>query len=227
VYSRKVADEDEPRSFGVSGRLWHGVLVFFDRESGSLWTQLDGRSIQGDDAGEQLRHAPSTFTTWSSWKREHPETLVLEKSLDDRERTGSVYADYLADPDRLWMERLGEGLGGVGAKDVVYGIVEGNASLAVTERLLSTQPIVNAVVGGTPVAWLRDASTGFPRLVDRRLDDRVLLLGPTEHDNPALLFRDVVSGEVHGFDELRTLRTDRSYWYAWRRGHPESAVLAN
>ena len=226
MYSRFVAEGSAPVTFGVSGRLWHGVLVMTDRESDSLWTQLDGRAIQGEALGKTLEHVPSTFTTWEAWKRAHPATLVLEKPPEARERVGSNYAEYFADPDRLFMDRLGEGLGGVGAKDVVFGVVENGEALAVTEGLLREKRVVNAVVGGTPVAWLLDERTGSAVIVERRLGQRLLLLDPAP-ENPAELFKDSLTDETHGADELRKLRSDRAFWYAWRRTHPKSVVLAH
>jgi len=229
VYSRRPAGDPNgaARRFGVSGKLWHGVLVMFDRETNSLWSQLDGRAVVGPETGQYLQHVDSTYTTWEAWRTEHPQTLVLEKPADQREREGSHYAAYLEDPERLWAEHLADGLGGVGPKDVVYGIALNGEALAVSERLLRSRRVVNAVVGGRTVAWLLDEETGFPRAVERRLEGRVLMLEPLQGENPALLFRDASSGEVHGSDELSALRVDRAFWYAWRRTHPGSAVLTD
>ncbi len=225
MYSREV--EGATRSFGVSGRLWHGVLVMFDRESGSLWTQLDGRAIQGAQAGARLEHVPSTFTTWERWRAQHPDTLVLEKDEEERDQAASHYADYFADPDRLFLDRLDEGLGGVGAKDVVFGVRLAGDAVAVTERLLAAAGAVSATVGGRPVAFLRDPRTGAVVAVDARLGERVLLPEPYGAESPAERFRDALGGTLHRVDELVRLRVDRAYWYAWKRTHPASRVLAD
>ena len=103
MYSREV--EGSERSFGVSGKLWHGVLVMYDRETESFWTQLDGRSIQGPEHGKALEHYPSVFTTWASWKAAHPNTLVLDKAEDEKLQAASNYADYFSDPERLFLSR--------------------------------------------------------------------------------------------------------------------------
>ena len=114
----------------MSGKLWHGVLVMFDRDTGSLWTQLDGRAIQGDLAGERLEHMPSMYTTWAAWKEAHPDSLVLDKDEFEREQTASHYEDYFADPERLFAPHLGGDLGGsVGPKEVVFGIASDGEAL--------------------------------------------------------------------------------------------------
>lgn len=225
MYSREV--EGQARRFGVSGKLWHGVLVMFDRESGSFWTQLDGRAIQGDELGGRLNHYPSTFTTWEQWRAKHPDTLVLQKAEDEQEQVESRYASYFADPDRLFLEHLGEGLGGIGAKDTVFGVIVDGHAVAVSERVLADGGTASALAGGTPVAFLRDPGTGSVVAVDARLEGRVLVPERYGEENPTQLFRDALTGEVHGVDELLILRVDRAYWYAWKRTHPGSQVLTN
>lgn len=211
----------------MSGKLWHGVLVMFDRETGTLWTQLEGRAIEGSGRGRSLSHVPSTFTTWEAWRKAHPQTLVLEKRGDELERQGSHYQDYFDDPQRLWLDRLSEGLGGIGPKDVVFGVSLAGESLAIAEPLLMRRRIVNAVVDGRPLAWLFDERLGYAKAVERRLDGRVLVLEPLPGEDPTLLFRDRLSGETHSVDELPAVRVDRAYWYAWRRSHAQSVVLCD
>ena len=227
MYSRQLDEDGDAALFGVSGKLWNGVLVMFDRESGSLWTQIDGRAIQGDRRGQRLRHRHSEHTDWATWKAQHPDTLVLEKDDDALAQIGSRYADYLSDPDRLFMDELAEGLGGVGPKDTVFGIALDGQALAVTQSVLEAERIVNATLGATPVAWLYDPETGFVRAIERRLEGRVLVLEPVPGQDPRLLFRDTTSGEVRGFDELTPVRVDRAFWYAWKRSHPSSRVISD
>lgn len=230
MYSREFGDGDvvsAPRQFGVSGKLWHGVLVMYDRENGSLWTQLDGRAIQGPDTGRRLEHVSSVFTTWEAWKRLHPQTLVLAKTGGDREHRGSRYADYFADPERLMFPHLAEGIGGIGPKDVVFGTVVGNEAAAISARLLSRAKIVNAVVGHTPVAWIYDDETDSAIVVESRVMDRIFVLEPIQEESPLVFFRDTLTGDRLATDTLSRLRMNRSYWYAWARSHAGSSILCD
>ncbi len=45
MYARKVGEQT--LTLGVSGNLWKDVLVLYDRETDSLWTQLSGDAIDG------------------------------------------------------------------------------------------------------------------------------------------------------------------------------------
>lgn len=223
MYSREV--EGEERSFGVSGKLWHGVLVMYDRETESIWTQLDGRSIQGSEHGQKLEHYPSVFTTWASWKAAHPDTLVLDKTEEERLQASSSYASYFSDPERLFLPHLSEGLSdAVAPKEVVFGVKRNGDSLAVTESLLAELRVVNTVVGGEPIAFLRNEATGGVRVVFRRTQDGVLELDALPDDDTSTLLLDLGSGEEIDTRELTELRVDRAFFYAWGRMNPDSRV---
>ncbi len=49
----------------------------FDRQTVSLWVHTTGEAVIGDYKGKTLDFLPSTVTTWSHWKTQHPETQVL------------------------------------------------------------------------------------------------------------------------------------------------------
>ncbi len=83
-------------TFGVSGLLYQQNLLFFDRETESLWSQLRGQAVAGPLAGTSLRLLPVTMTTWQSWKAKHLQTLVLSF------QTG-YKRDYARDPYRDWL----------------------------------------------------------------------------------------------------------------------------
>ena len=218
MYLREL--EGEARTFGVSGKLWHGVLVMFDRESDTLWTQLDGRAIQGADRGSRLAHWPSTFTTWEAWVDAHPDTLVLAKEGEARDR--SRYADYFADPGRLFLDRLGEGLGDlVEPKEVVFGLRLGDEALAVTEELLVRQEVLNVEVGGRAAALVRDPRTGGVRAFDR--GEGAIEFGRGREGDEVRLI-EASSGRRLDPADFEPLRVDRAYWYAWKRSHPASRV---
>jgi hypothetical protein len=69
-------------TFGVSGLLLHANQVLYDRESGSLWSQLGGRAISGRYRGTRLRPVPLAQVTWDAWLKMHHDTLVLSIRRD-------------------------------------------------------------------------------------------------------------------------------------------------
>jgi hypothetical protein len=69
--------QGQRHEFGVSGRLYKRNVLLFDRQTGSLWSQLLSQAVTGPMAGVQLRALPAENTTWDNWKNEHPKTQAL------------------------------------------------------------------------------------------------------------------------------------------------------
>lgn len=224
MYSRPQDEQGNPTTFGVSGKLWNGVMVMYDRDTLSLWTQLDGRAIEGERLGDILEHKHSVQTTWAAWKAAHPDTLVLEKTGDDLERTGSVYADYFADPDALFLPELGEGLSVVGPNSVVFGLGVDGGWLAVTEPLLRLDGVINTLAGSVPIVLIRDHETGAVTAHRRLIDGRLVLL---ERSSRSGGLRDTLAERAIDPDTLTRVRVDRAFWYAWKRMHPKTLLLSN
>lgn len=92
-YSANIGGENT--TFGVSGLLYNSDVLLYDRESGSLWSQLLSKSISGKHKGTDLEMLALNHTSWQAWKLEHPETLVLSnKTGFSRDYTKTPYGNY-------------------------------------------------------------------------------------------------------------------------------------
>ncbi len=122
----------------ASGRLWRDALVLMDRQTRSLWTQHDGRALQGASRGLTLHPVPSLRTTWADARSRWPEAQVLRKKpglLGAGART--MYSRYLSDP-------RAQGIFGTEIEDdrlppktIVYGYVdEDGQAWAIPQDLL-------------------------------------------------------------------------------------------
>ncbi len=69
--------EDKVLEFGVSGLLYNSDVLFYDRQSESLWSQIMGQAVSGPMKGARLELVAATHTTWHDWKNQHPDTVVL------------------------------------------------------------------------------------------------------------------------------------------------------
>ncbi len=215
MYSRKV--NGQTRDFGVTGKLWHGVLVMFDRQTESYWTQIDGRSIKGSSKGIALEHYPSTFTTYGAWRESHPDTLVLTKSDEERNLSGSRYAGYYKRSD-LFMERLAEGLGdSLEGKEMVFGLKHGEDALAVPMKELEEGAMLNLMLGDEPVALMRNSWNGEVRAVSRRVDGKTLEFQAVEGEEPTEVLQQSGSKNTFQVNDLTPIRVDQAFWYAWAR----------
>ena len=64
MYVREI--EGREVELGVSGRLWRDALVMYDRRTGSLWSQIDGRAILGPAEGQRLEEVERLKSTLES-----------------------------------------------------------------------------------------------------------------------------------------------------------------
>lgn len=89
VYDRQI--DGKVFDFGVSGMLLNNNVVLHDRQTETLWTQLQGDSLVGKLYPKKIVQIPSQVTTWKNWRESHPGTVVLS------EDTGFVH-DYNVSP---------------------------------------------------------------------------------------------------------------------------------
>ena len=93
-------------TFEVFG-LRQDVLIMIDRDTGSIWTHLDGKAIQGPMAGKRMEMVPLPLMTWRDWKTSRPNTLVLspDTAFADRYRSVQI-ARYNRREGRFGDDRL-------------------------------------------------------------------------------------------------------------------------
>ncbi len=76
MYARET--DDGILTFDFAWGLLDDNLLFVDRETRSLWSQLHGRAISGPRDGSPLRSVPAIQTTWKHWRDLHPTTRVVD-----------------------------------------------------------------------------------------------------------------------------------------------------
>ena len=72
-------------TFDTTGLL-DGVFRMRDRETGTIWTHLDGKAIAGPLEGQRLSMVPIPQTTWGQWKSDYADTLVLDPDTQFQDR---------------------------------------------------------------------------------------------------------------------------------------------
>ncbi len=98
VYDRHV--DGTARRFGVSGLLWRSDLLMFDRETGSLWSQIGAEAITGPAEGTRLVMVRSRMARLGAWRAEHPDSTILTRETGHRRAYGrSPYGDYAISTD--------------------------------------------------------------------------------------------------------------------------------
>jgi hypothetical protein len=209
--------------------LYRDALVMYDRETGSLWSHVDGRAIKGPLAGQVLRPVPSMHATWREWKTLYPESLVLKKQ-GERE---SSYEDYNRDPSRIGIfgRRLKDSA--LPPKERILGVRYNDAATAFVLKDVREAGIVQAQVGGMPIV-LASLAPNLPVVAfERRISGRVLTFGRTE-GSTELEDADTrsrwrisdgvaVDGPLKG-ERLLRVTTYPAFWFGWQGFFPRSDI---
>ena len=86
--------------FGVSGLLYNSDVLMYDRQTGSLWSQLLAKAISGPLVGTRLKQLVLEHTRWRDWLQRHPRGRVLSPD------TG-YQRDYSRNPYLAYGQRQG------------------------------------------------------------------------------------------------------------------------
>ncbi len=228
VYDRRVAGQT--LSFGVSGLLYRDALVMYDRETGTLWSHVDGRALQGPLLGRVLQPVPSLHATWREWRTLYPESLVLKKDGFTR----SPYEEYNRDPGRLGIFGRRLNRSALPPKERILGVRFDGAATAFVVDDVRRVGIVENDVGGVPIV-LAAPRRDLPVVVfERRVGDQVLTFTAEVEPDPAL--RDTETGSRWRLSDgvategplagrqLTRVVAQPAFWFGWYGFFPDSAV---
>ena len=226
MYSREI--DGEEYTFGVSGKLIMNVLVMYDRQTNTLWSQLLGEAVEGPLKGTRLEFLPSWQTTWEDWKTQHPNTLALRKGFSGgrepyagyfNSSAAGVIGETIRD-DRLYV------------KEFVIGVEIQNEPVAYPFSLLNNEPVVNDSVGGEPVLVTFDSETASGVVFSRDMDGQTLIFtggsdlvltdeetGSTWDGRSGLATDGPLAGQ-----QLERLKSTRSFWFGWKDFYPETRI---
>ena len=228
MYARDI--EGQELSFGVSGKLVRNVLVMYDRQTDSLWSQLLGEAIRGELQGTKLEYLPSWHTTWEQWKEMHPDTLALEKGFrGSRDPYASYYSSSSAGVigETIRDDRLQ-------AKEFVIGVELGESTIAYPFSSLSNMPLINDTVADQGILVVFDKETGSGQVFDRQLGDQLLTYTRSAEDRSILLdsetgsswdaFTGIATGGPLAGNRLKRIKSTAVFWFGWKDFHPDTMV---
>lgn len=125
-------------TFGVSGLLYNSDVLFYDRQTGSLWSQMLAQAISGPMKGVEMPPVTAAHTTWRGWLERHPETLVLSRDTGYRRNYNrSPYLEYRRGGGLMFP--VAERNRSFRNKELALGIIVGNTSKAYPFSELSKQ----------------------------------------------------------------------------------------
>ena len=160
--------DGRPLTFEVFGLL-QGVLAMIDRETGTVWTHLEGKAIQGPLEGKRLTIIPVPQMTWGEWRQSRPETTVLSPDTPFSDRYRPVRtALYNRQEAQFGDDRLA-------ANALVVGVeVDGQFKGYPVAELKKVGGIVNDILADRPILVIYDSDAQTGLAYSRELDGQVL-----------------------------------------------------
>jgi hypothetical protein len=234
VYDREI--DGTEYTFGVSGKLIMNVLVMYDRQTDSLWSQLLGEAVEGPLTGTKLTFVESLQTTWAEWKELYPDTLALRKNFRGSRDSytgyyGSQSAGVLGESRRD--DRLE-------TKEFVVGVAIEDVAKAYPFRQLNEKPVVNDELNGQPLLVVFDPESGTGAVFGRAIEGQVLsfqLETPGGLEQARLVDDETgtiwsaftgkgLEGPLAGA-QLERVRSTSSFWFGWKDFYPETEVYGS
>ena len=189
------------------------AMTWFDHETDSLWSQPIGTALKGAYKGVRLEMIPATVMPSGTWKKEHPNTLVLAN------KSRSLFSGY--DP---FTGRRG---------DYVVGVVLGEIAKAYPFDVVSQQVVVNDYIGDVPVLVYANPEDRSVHIFVRQIeamelefvwsDEALKDLQTGSLWGPAKGF--AVEGPLKG-KLLKELPYSTAYDWAWKDFYPNTQVYS-
>jgi Protein of unknown function (DUF3179) len=210
--------------------------VFRDRQTGSKWQQSSLEAISGPLKGAHLQLYPFLETTWTEWRKQHPETLVL-KPLPG-------YAERMPAENAI----INQGVSGIAGpapfgslghdnrlrpRDTVVGFEAGGVAKAYPIATLDKARVVNDRVGGNAIVIVHqpaaDATTAFiaeargQTLRFKATDAEADRLTDAETHSTWTAYGECVSGPLKGA-QLKRIILEPEFWFSWSEFHPKTEL---
>ncbi len=207
-------------------------MVMTDRQTGSIWSHLDGLALQGPLQGSEMEYLPLLHTTWEEWMELNPDTTVLSDDTPFQERYRDVQLglpNRNAERDLLSVDTRLE------SEELVFGVFTGDTYVAYPlDELTQTDGVLNETVSGAQIVIFYDAGAesaiAFSRVVDgqtatfERVDGSQFLVRDNETGSTWDITGQAVSGPALG-GSLAYVASYISEWYGWSAYHPSTTIF--
>jgi len=203
--------------FGVSGRLRNNNLIMYDRKTETLWSQITGKAIVGEKAGEKLKQIPTETIYWKDWKKAHPDTLVLsQKTGFNRPYNRYPYGDFATSEDIFFPVNVRDDR--LHPKKFVFGVIFGDSSKAYAQEDIEGEKLIQDTVGEQELIAVHNPVSGGIAFFDP--DGRTFSIVDDElvDEESNVWSFDGTSGEM----KLSPLDNVGAFWFSWVATFPET-----
>jgi hypothetical protein len=242
--------------FGVSGFLQNSDLIMYDRQTETLWQQITGTGLIGTHAAVQLEFLPVSISSWTDFSTTFPDGQILLRPSDTERHsvTGRPLSRNYDRPPYAGYDSIdsspflfnGPFDGRLLPMERVASVTMGELDVAYPYSFLTEQPVINDVVGETPVTVFFDNGTesaftarsgnfsksGSTTLFERTVDGKELIfdlvdgvITDRETGTTWNKFGAALEGELAG-TQLEPVVHAAHFWFAWAAFKPDTEIRA-
>ncbi len=245
AYDRVVGER--VLDFGTSGALHQSSMVMYDRQTETLWTHFNGQAVAGELVGEQLEFLPTQVVSWSTFRDEHPDGLVLSLETGFQRAYGAnPYPGYESNDDPIDQFITNDVDPRLPAKDRVVGVeLEGEAIAVQHASLFEAGVLTFELAGRNLVAWNEQGTVsaldtdrvssgtdvGSSAVFVPVVDGQELTFSRTtdgfvdeQTGSTWSILGRATAGSLQGAELERVPALD-TFWFAWGTFHPGTGII--
>lgn len=221
----------DDHGFGVSGLLYNSNLIMYDKETDSFWPQMLLAAASGSKRGEKMQLDRMVETTWGTWRKLFPSTLVVSSQTGHNRNYNSFpYGAYRSDRSIFFpIENFDDRLH---AKERIVGILNNDEAKVYKIDDFGTFSVVHDEVGGIKYAIFGSTDANFAvafesdqefSIVKNDLENGQMVFADAETGTEWNILGEAISGPLEG-EQLEVGDSFISYWFAWAAFYPETQI---
>jgi len=215
--------------FGVSGLLFNSNVIPYDRATGSHWSQMQQKCVNGEFYKQRVKSYPVIETTWKTWKEMYPKSKVVSTETGFKRDYGNYpYYSYKENEDVFFPTEYDNDT--IHPKVRYYGVIDNDKAHLYSYNLFKD---------GTGL--IKDTVWDKPVVVAGSEPDQVMMvvastvegLKLSTKELPSILedssgnTYDIFGYCINGPDKgsrLEVLNGFTAYWFAWAAFYPELSL---
>ncbi|HKJ33205.1 MAG TPA: DUF3179 domain-containing protein [Balneolales bacterium] len=237
--------DGQTTTFGTSGLLYRNNLVAYDRQTGTLWSQMLEEGIHGDNISKHAKMFQVLRTNWYTWKKAYPNSEVLSRETGyGRNYDLYPYGDYRTNNTYFLFPVIHQD-NHLPAKTIIYGVeLTPNNHIAYPASII-IKPGANpvSIMSKKGVTVINDSHNGLVIAGSQKFNFTVAFGIPDNIDTgnftaiqnalPVVMqdqkgnkynwFSEVTEGPDKGM-KLKYVKSYSAYWFAWADFFPKTAI---
>lgn len=208
--------------------LIDGVFSMTDRETGTLWTHLDGLSLSGPLLGERLKFLPMQITTWEEWQRLYPHTTVLDWNTGFQSQYRAITPGASVGNDADFNDTR------LPVNALMIGVEVDNQFKSYPHQLIDRDGgVINDTLADLPIAVFHapvgDSGLAYSRVVGEQaltFQIEIASINVYSDQETGTLWTSTglaIDGPLEG-TQLEFVPSITTEWYGWAEYHPATGI---